>query len=610
MSIATHLQRPGSGEVRLLDETPFGVTAQILKWIDTIGCHLIVTSIPIDLSIGDAGILAAAKADGHTMRVMTRPDRTSITVAGISTWMDTDLETGLAKTAGTPTAWVTDLIAGTGLVLGTVSGGSNVTHEFKARAQTKRGALDVIAEMGGFKYRINPDFTIDIGTNLFRSPPLVVITNRAEGPDGDYVGLLGSIPGPNVDASNPATKVVAVGQGSGASVVTGEATQSIPLLRWDGVAATFVRTVSAPAQTATGAATVADKLLPSFSPAARTITVVTGPSLGGGGTGLGGGGTGPTVRASGGANLGGHAGFDGPYSGPIFGAPKPGSGGTDLGSGGGPSLDWAGRGRAAARAAARRALRGFGNRSSIGGPSTEAPQLHRFVRVGDEVYVYDLEAGIVDTGQQILYRGETISPAKLTVIDITHPNEASQGYYIRPNGTTITGADYLDITPYVIPEAPGATLEVGSWTPSTGGVANRSNPAVEERIGSTAALADWSNPIITQGGTVAGTVTRSLSTKRPDGTFWAMMEWVATAAGTAGNAITISTPYTMQNASDIGGTIVFLDSGTAYRFGGAFRLSTTAFRVMLDNRTAALGIDPAITLAIGDTMYITVTGTY
>lgn len=599
MSVTTHLMRPGDADLRLIPGTPYRITSQILTLIEGVGCHLVITPVPIDPNLmADGDILAKAADGGHTLRVTGRPERTSITATGISTWMDTTMETGLAKTAGTPIQWLTDLLPN-GLNVGTVSGGSNVSHEFYARGQTYRGALDVIAEKGGFEYRVNPDFTVDIGAigALFQTPPNVVITGKSEGPDGTLIGLLGSIPGPTVDASNPATKVIAVGQGEGESVVVGEDTQTIPLLTWDGAAAVFVQTVSAPTQTEAGAATVAAAVIGNFPAAKKSITVKTDQKK-----------KKPTSSP---AN-------DVPYtrSGPGYSirpSPTPaGQPGTNLGTGGGPRLDWTGGGigggiKSAANLVARLALGRTGNRTSLGDPSAESQFVGRILHVGDEVYVYDLEAGIVDLAQQIFYRGEFINPALLRVLSLSDPNEAGKGYYIRPNGASIAGTDYIDITPYVAPEQPGATLEVGDWTPASYGRANRADPALEDRVGSTPGRVAWS-PVITQGSAVAGTVNWAWYIKHADGTFSAHVTWTASAGGTAGQIIRISLPLSLIIDEYVHGT--FTVAAATNRAGIIYPNDTSSVRFMCEGSTSLLGSNPAYTIANTNVFRVWLFGNY
>lgn len=461
MPVTEALMRPGLGTVNLVPDVPYNITSAITTLIEGVGCHVVITPVPFDVNTSDdAAILASAL---YTGRVTARPSRTQIDFTGISTWLDTYMETALTKTAGTPTQWLNSLLDN-GLSLGTVTGGSNVTHTLPAYGQTKRQGLDLIAEMGGWEYDVQTDFTVDAGAyaNLFESPPRVVITPRAEGDDGTYIGLLGSIPGPNIDASNAATKVVAVGQGDGQAIAFGSAIHAIALKDQDGNTPELVAVINAPTQTSTGAGTVATNVLPGFTSTVKSITVTTAPrqaQLGVkqplGGTNLGTGGTGPRI-----------------------GTQPPTTGGY----------------KRLSDAVARLALGRTGNRRGFSQQTSESQFVRSKLRPGDEVYVYDLEAGILDTANQITYRGETISPALLRCTMMTYPIERGLGVYVRSNAATPV---YIDLTPFVQWEAPGTQIDVSDWTPASYGAANRSNPLVETRVKGSAS--GWNDITLSSG---------------------------------------------------------------------------------------------------------------
>lgn len=80
----------------------------------------------------------------------------------------------------------------------------------------------------------------------------------------------------------------------------------------------------------------------------------------------------------------------------------------------------------------------------------------RFVIPGDTVYVYDPQAGLFDTANQIPYRGEVISPIKLRLKSVTWPIEAGMGVYLRQTGSTPT---YVDLTQWVSFEQSGGGLD-------------------------------------------------------------------------------------------------------------------------------------------------------
>lgn len=614
MPVTEALMRPGFGTVNMIPETPYSITKQITDLIEGVGCHVVITPVPMGTDLGSASLLASAL---YTGRVTARPTRTQIDFMGLSTWLDTVNETDITRTTGTPTQWLGDLLLN-GLSAGTVTGGSNVTHTLPAYAQTHRGGLDLIAEMGSWEYDVRPDFTVNAGTysNLFESPPRVVITARAEGDDGTYFGLLGSIPGPMIDASNPATKVVAIGQGDGQAIAYGSDTQTLALKTQSGGTPEIVLTVNAPSQTATGASTVAAVVIENHTSTVKTIQVSTG------GTNLGSGGSGPSFSTarnglpvkraefapkSGKPTIGGGA----------VGTLRPGQigykspqGGTGIGSGGGPSLNWTGGPttggfKRAANAVAQMALGRTGNRRGFSAPSSQSQFVRRNLRPGDEVYVYDLEAGILDTANQITYRGETISPALVRCTLMTWPLEQGLGVYIRSNAASPT---LIDITPFVQWEAPGAQIDVSDWTPAAYGTANRANGAVETRVAGTSPIVSWSSVTVTQSGSVAGTINSGWYVKHGDGTFEAHLTWTASAGGSAGNIITVTTPLTLSDAEYVHGTLTV--SAATNRAAIVYPNNTTTVRFMCEGSTSLLGSNPAYTIANTNVFRLYLTGRY
>jgi hypothetical protein len=111
--------------------------------------------------------------------------------------------------------------------------------------------------------------------------------------------------------------------------------------------------------------------------------------------------------------------------------------------------------------------------------STTTRHARRFVRPGDYVWLYDVKSGLVDTANQILYRGEVAFPLKVRVTSMSSPIEAGSGVYIRSNAAS---PEYIDVTDHMAWEPPGAFLDVGEWSPPVYGRANRSDPEVEARV--------------------------------------------------------------------------------------------------------------------------------
>lgn len=105
--------------------------------------------------------------------------------------------------------------------------------------------------------------------------------------------------------------------------------------------------------------------------------------------------------------------------------------------------------------------------------------LHQFARPGDYVWLYDPPTGLVDTSNQIDYRGETISPAKVRLLSWTWPIEAGLGVYLLLNGAT---PQLVDVSNWVEYETGDTFWTVGNWSPPDYGRLNRTNPEVELRL--------------------------------------------------------------------------------------------------------------------------------
>jgi hypothetical protein len=78
--------------------------------------------------------------------------------------------------------------------------------------------------------------------------------------------------------------------------------------------------------------------------------------------------------------------------------------------------------------------------------SSETYAVPTIVRPGDDVYVFDAEAGLYDTTRQLRWRGEVITPAKLRCKEYTWPVLRGMGVYARRSGATPV---YTDLSEYV-----------------------------------------------------------------------------------------------------------------------------------------------------------------
>lgn len=82
------------------------------------------------------------------------------------------------------------------------------------------------------------------------------------------------------------------------------------------------------------------------------------------------------------------------------------------------------------------------------------------VQTGDTVYVYDLAQGMVDTSNEVYYRGEVTHPLELRVQAIQTPVLDGYGVYLRYwNGSAFA---LYDLTPYVEPEEDTTVIDLGT----------------------------------------------------------------------------------------------------------------------------------------------------
>lgn len=75
---------------------------------------------------------------------------------------------------------------------------------------------------------------------------------------------------------------------------------------------------------------------------------------------------------------------------------------------------------------------------------------------GDNIYLFDQQAGFYDTSTQVLFRGEPIFPETVRLLGVTRPIHYQMGVWYR----AASGA-YTDLTPYFVPEVESASVEIG-----------------------------------------------------------------------------------------------------------------------------------------------------
>lgn len=82
----------------------------------------------------------------------------------------------------------------------------------------------------------------------------------------------------------------------------------------------------------------------------------------------------------------------------------------------------------------------------------------RFCKPGDRVWVWDQARGLVDTANEVYYRGEVTHPLRVRVQRMTCPFQEGMGAYIyRHPGTLLA-----DITRSVVPEEESTAIELGT----------------------------------------------------------------------------------------------------------------------------------------------------
>lgn len=85
----------------------------------------------------------------------------------------------------------------------------------------------------------------------------------------------------------------------------------------------------------------------------------------------------------------------------------------------------------------------------------------RFIKPGDTIYVYDPLLGIVNTSNQVQYRGEVTFPEQVRVLGMDWPLQEGMGvYHYRWNGSGMELAE--DLTPWVAFETGTTSIEVGA----------------------------------------------------------------------------------------------------------------------------------------------------
>lgn len=226
----------------------------------------------------------------------------------------------------------------------------------------------------------------------------------------------------------------------------------------------------------------------------------------------------------------------------------------------------------------------------------------RDVKPGDTVWVFDQLAGLTDAANQVVYRGDLLTPLALRVIGLTWPIERGMGVYVRH--TTGAGtATWTDLSDYVEWETGDVTWEVGA--PRRKLVGSRGefrevstaslgvNPDVSGRLAAADAWTTYS-PTLTQSGTVTYSTAsgHAVFQVTKDRTVKVAFRGAVTGGGPVGpNEITLTLPTgypARRSAGFLAGQGAVYDSsaGTDYP-GQPYQASTTTIDIRSTTTNAA-----------------------
>lgn len=146
--------------------------------------------------------------------------------------------------------------------------------------------------------------------------------------------------------------------------------------------------------------------------------------------------------------------------------------------------------------------------------SSKTYNVSRFAEPGDYVFAYDAADGLVDAANQVIYRGEVITPLMLRVFGLTFPIEAGSGVYVR-KATGVGTYRWVDLSDHVVWETGEVSWEVGAPRRPLAGTA--AGPVAEGTVaylGVNPAISTRATPLRTPGVRVRRSATYSL----PDNT--------------------------------------------------------------------------------------------
>lgn len=211
----------GSWSLRLMPDTPYSVRAAL----DVLG-HVFVLPTPVDVrTTSDANMKAIARYVGVVRKKASPFD---LEGPGIAWWLGSEDGVGdlvypaVAKTVGTMSAWITDVLP-SAVAAGTLTntGLSTLTWTTPQWA-TPRQCIDYICANTGAWWRMRNDFTLDAAApaTIFARTPTSIVVRRDGGPDLLYPGLLATSLVAGEDATDLNTEVRVIAEGEGGTIAT------------------------------------------------------------------------------------------------------------------------------------------------------------------------------------------------------------------------------------------------------------------------------------------------------------------------------------------------------------------------------------------------------
>ena len=278
MSVTENIGALGGWSVQLAEETPQHVLDD-LGWFG----HVAVIDGPVDVDAVGDGLLTAARYVG-VLREKGEDDRLLAGESNIYWLGDEDgkgdaLETEVVFDDDTLTTCVTALLPQS-LTVGTIHATAG-TYTGRHQYQSRRAALDIVCDAFGVEYRVNGDWSVDVGTaaQLYNTEtPDTIIRRRGPGADIDLVSLGGQFEvGSHV--RDYTRRVVLLGQTIGTGdepgevFATGSAEAATPYLDPQGNPLKSTRFISESGQTVGSVAARAQLQLNRFNRVVRSLRV-------------------------------------------------------------------------------------------------------------------------------------------------------------------------------------------------------------------------------------------------------------------------------------------------------------------------------------------------